>query len=291
MSVRKPIIGAVLFLTACAAIGWFIPHPTQFLPANGSFVYPDSSDTTASVLSVGEELEYHVSYSFFSVGTIRFRIVDKRIDRGRTIYTAQTNIDSNPSLSWLTDVHVRFFGDMDQRVFSYSWVGEDSSSKSVDVRTMNFDYDNRKLYFSSGTRFPDGREEVRERDTVPIQSQCQDGMSLFFYARQHCREHRQEHVPTFIENKQESTLIAFLDQREPAEIDAVDYPVDAVHFVGRADFVGVYGLTGGFEGWFSNDEARIPLVARMKVFLGSIKVQLKSWKHDSWQPPVYVEPK
>ena len=63
------------------------------------------------------------------------------------------------------------------------------------------------------------------------------------------------------------------------------YPVDVMKLDGRADFVGVFGLTGGFEGLFSNDVAGIPITARMKVILGSVKVELKSWKRDNWIPP------
>jgi hypothetical protein len=73
------------------------------------------------------------------------------------------------------------------------------------------------------------------------------------------------------------------------DIDAVDYPVDVVRFDGRADFVGVFGLTGGFEGWFSNDDASIPITARMKVILGSIKVELTKWKRGNWAPPKFTE--
>jgi len=51
----------------------------------------------------------------------------------------------------------------------------------------------------------------------------------------------------------------------------------------------VFGLTGGFSGQFSNDNARIPIIARMNVILGSIKVELKSWKREGWRPPKFVE--
>jgi hypothetical protein len=69
------------------------------------------------------------------------------------------------------------------------------------------------------------------------------------------------------------------------EIDAVDYPIDVVGFEGNAEFVGIFGLTGGFDGWFSNDEARVPIVAHMKVILGSVTLELMSWKRPGWTPP------
>ncbi|MGB2869172.1 MAG: DUF3108 domain-containing protein [Bacteroidota bacterium] len=248
-----------------------------------------AADSMPPALQVGEELEYHVSYSFFSIGTITFKILDKEQRDGRTVYRAQTIIESNPSLSWLTEVHIRFYGEMDEDVFSYRWVGEDSLKEAVNFRQMDFKYDQQKMYFTRGKRFLSGETKLEPTDTIPITSRCQDGLSLFFYAREHVLQKKQEVVPTFIENTEQKTVINFLNERTDADCDAVDYPVDVVHFDGRADFVGVFGLTGGFEGWFSNDAARVPILARMKVILGSVKVQLKSWKRPGWQPPKYVE--
>ena len=53
------------------------------------------------------------------------------------------------------------------------------------------------------------------------------------------------------------------------------------------DFISIFGLTGYFEGWFSNDEASIPIVAKMKVLIGNITLELKSWKREGWIPPKY----
>jgi hypothetical protein len=51
------------------------------------------------------------------------------------------------------------------------------------------------------------------------------------------------------------------------------------------EFSGIYGLTGPFEGWFSNDDARVPIRANMEVMLGSVKVELIGWNRGGWNPP------
>lgn len=81
------------------------------------------------------------------------------------------------------------------------------------------------------------------------------------------------------------TYINFMDKKATCEIDAVEYPVDTIEFDGRAEFVGIFGLTGGFSGWFSNDEAAIPIVAKMKVILGSVRIELMRWDRPGWVPP------
>lgn len=47
-----------------------------------------------------------------------------------------------------------------------------------------------------------------------------------------------------------------------------------------ADVIGI--LNGDFEGWFSTDNRRVPLAARMKVFVGSVYIELEKWV--KWTP-------
>ncbi len=272
------------FVTAIVVIGFLSDSSATEAP-----VMPTAPRFRSAMLQIGEELEYKVSYSFFTIGTIRIQVKDKEQRNGRTVYKANAIIDSNPSLDWLVELHIRFATEMDEDVFSYSWVGDDSSKKEVNFRRFNFDYDQDRLFYEKGKKLATGERKVESTDTVKVKEKCQDGFSLFFYAREHSLEKRQVNIPTFIENKQVSTFIDFLKERTDMDIDAVDYPVDVIKFEGKADYVGVFGMTGGFRGWFSNDEARVPIVARMNVILGSIKIQLMKWNRPGWQPPKYVE--
>jgi hypothetical protein len=247
------------------------------------------SSDQSSFLQVGEELEYAVSYSFFSIGTITFKILDKGIRNGRPFFRTRAIIESNPSLNWLKEVHIRFYGEIDDSIFSNYWISEDSSSKEVNYHSLSFNYDDSELVYEKGVVDQSGVRNVLKMDSIHINGPGQDGLSLFFFARAHARERREVTVPTFIENKEANAHINFQNKVEDADIDAVKYPVETVFLDGRADFVGVVGMTGGFRGWFSNDVARIPIVARLNVWLGSIKVQLKSWKRQGWQPPQYLE--
>ncbi len=245
-----------------------------------------STQSPANImLQVGEELEYSVHYTIFNIGKLVFKITDKEERNGRTIYHASVTMDSNPSLDWLVELHVRFYSEIDQDAFSYGWVSEDSTSKKMTYRKMIFDYVKNKMYFQWGEKLPSGERRQIGADTVAITQQCQDGLSLFYYARAHALEKRQKNIPTFIDTNEVTTRINLGVENLEEEIDAVDYPVDVVKLNGRADFVGVFGLTGDFEGVFSNDIAGIPITARMKVILGSVRVELRKWKRGGWMPP------
>jgi hypothetical protein len=271
-------------------LGAFILMGTDFFHEEKPRPLPAFTDGQQSrMLEVGEELEYKVSYSFFTIGTIRTKVLAKEEREGRTIYKTSAIIDSNPGLDWLVTLHIRFYSEMDGKVFSYHWIEDDSTKKETNYKIFRFDYSNKRSYLEAGKLLASGQRKPETTDTIAIDGSCQDGLSLFYYAREHVHEKKQDVVPTLIEKKQERTLINFMNQRTDADIDAVDYPVDVIAFDGKADYVGIFGLTGGFRGWFSNDEASIPILARMNVILGSIKIQLVKWNRQGWQPPKYVE--
>jgi len=244
---------------------------------------------TNRMLQVGEELEYSVHYTIFNIGKIVFRITGSEERNGRTVYHASVFMDSNPSLDWLVELHVRFYSEIDQDAFSYGWLSEDSTSKEMTYRRMKFDYENSRMCFEWGDKLPSGERIQNGADTVAITQQCQDGLSLFYYAREHALEKRQKNIPTFIDTNEVTTQINFGVENLEEEIDEIDYPIDVVKLVGRAEFVGIFGLTGGFEGVFSNDIASIPITARLKVILGSVRVELRKWKRGDWMPPKAVE--
>jgi len=81
--------------------------------------------------------------------------------------------------------------------------------------------------------------------------------------------------------------IDFSSKRTRVEISEYDGEIASLYLEGFSYFTAVFGLTGEFSGWFSNDEARIPLKAKLQVEIGSITLELKSWKHGNWQPPKF----
>ena len=132
---------------------------------------------------------------------------------------------------------------------------------------------------------------MEKRDTLPLDTLYQDGLSLFFLARTYVMTKQRVSIPTVVSEKRGVTYINFTTERTKEEIDAVKYPIDLIHFEGEAGFVGIFGLTGGFEGWFSNDNARVPVIAKMKVLIGNVRIELIEWKRQGWTPPRYIETK
>jgi hypothetical protein len=258
-------------ILAIAVLALFGPPPARAA----------SGGETDSLFQVGEELVYNVSYSHIDIGQVRIKLTEKKAVNGRTGYVAMAYIDSYKGLPFV-DVHAIYEDAFDESVYS-TWF---RSRLKEDQRWRSYvylpDYPGKIMRIEEGIW---GIPTIEKRDSVRIDTLTQDGLSLFFLARALLTSGKQVSIPVVVNQKKGDTQIDFRVERTEEEIDAIDYPVDVLHFSGEAGFVGILGLTGGFEGWFSNDGARVPILAKMKVILGSVRIELMSWTRPGWTPP------
>ena len=235
---------------------------------------------------VGETLEYEVSYSVFSLGKVRLEVLDSANRMGRVVYRAKAFMDSYAGVPFV-NLHWIFYSEIDPRMYSDFFSGVDAKdSASISYSDYSFEYAHGRVFIEKGIRRHQG--SIRKGSDT-LSTEYQDGLSLFYYARANVHSNREINVPTFVNEKKVNTFINFMNKKTSSEVDAIKYPVETIEFNGRADFVGIFGLTGGFTGWFSNDAAAIPIVAKMKVLVGSIRVELVQWNRPGWIPPPAVE--
>jgi len=232
-------------------------------------------------MQVNEELLYEVSYSFIKLGTIRIKTLNKYDKNGKKIYKAIAFMDSYkiPLLS----LHNVFESEIDETIYSHQFIGSELEGNDWKYTKYDLDYNVDKAFLERGFSST-GKPFMK--DTLALNKEkMQDGLSLFFDARKKLYSQSPQNIPVLINEKRELTTIQYPCKREEVKIDAVEYPIDVLHFIGKSTFVGVFGLTGDFQGWFSNDYARIPVFAKMRVILGSVNVELISWKGINWIPP------
>jgi hypothetical protein len=234
----------------------------------------------AGVFLPGEELVYNVRYGFIDLGQVRIVTGDRVKVDGHTAFNGEASIQSYKGVPFV-DLHALYYSVMDSTGFSHRFVGKTREDGIWSYSRYLFQYDQNRVVMELGT---DG-EAVEERDTLSLETRYNDGLSLFFHARDLLFSGKQVNIPTFVREKKGNTFIDFNGNRRSVETDFIDYPVDAVGFEGNAGFVGVFGLTGDFEGWFSNDGARVPIMARMKVIIGSVTIELVKWTRPGWEPP------
>lgn len=276
--ISRPHVRLAALLIVCRLL-----HTLSVADGGGSASRSAISSPPAdhAVFRIGEELIYNVSYASFDIGQVKIQLLDTVRQDGILSYKAKASIDSYKGVPFV-NLHAVFesiIADSEYSTFFHSRTKEDEGWMS---HIYTFDYPagiinvDKKIF---------GTEKILHHDTLRISGRYQDGLSLFFYARTHVKSKQSLDIPTVVNEKRGVTHIDFTNERATEEIDAVDYPIDLVHFEGEAGFVGIFGLTGAFEGWFSNDDARVPIVAKMKVLIGNVRLELMKWKREGWTPP------
>ncbi|MFP4367962.1 MAG: DUF3108 domain-containing protein [Candidatus Kapaibacterium sp.] len=244
-----------------------------------TFFLPEQS--AAQVFQPGEELEYEVSFLGIKLGKIRVVSIAAEDLEGNIVYHAKAFMESYRGIPFV-DLNATFESWMDKSLsYSHKFTGNMKlDDDKWQYTQMLFHYDKNEIELKRWIN----KEPSFEKD-IKTEKKVNDGCSLFFLARQFTHLKKSVTIPTIIEHSVVSTKINFHGKEESVDIDAVNYPVSAVYFDGKAEWEGVYGLTGKFEGWFSDDNASVPIKAEMNVYIGKVLIELVRWKREGWVPP------
>ena len=238
---------------------------------------------TNKKLLVGEELTYVVKYSLIKLGEVRLKIESKDTVKGKIYYNATAFIDSYSGIPFV-NLHQIYQTKINEDSASSFFRGLVRNDTYTTFTDYNFDYHDSTIKIKKGKVYP---HEIWLDSTTTADKNYQDGLSIFYYARLNTGQVKNENIPCFVNEKKVFTKINYYNEVSDVSIDVVDYDIACVKLEGYTDFVSVFGLTGHFEGWFSDDEAAIPVVASMRVIIGNITLELISWKREGWTPPKY----
>ena len=234
-------------------------------------------------LLVGEDINYVVSYSFLKLGEVRLRIINKKEYQGKTVYNTIAHIDSYSGIPFV-NLHQIYESKVNTDYYSEYFKGLIRKEEYTTYTEYFFDYNTRKLRVKKGKVLP---PELWTDSTTTAEKMFHDGLSIFYYARMNNGQSKSVKVPCFVTEEKVFTKINFYDRVDKISIDAVDHDIACTYLDGDTDFISVYGMTGRFEGWFSNDKAAVPILAKMKVIIGNVNLELKSWNRPGWTPPKY----
>lgn len=237
-----------------------------------------------SVFVKGEELTYEVSYMSIKLGRIVTRVISIDSSRAGLRIRTESLIKSYKGVPFVT-LSVIFQSTVDRNCATTSFLTREWQQDTTH-KYINYTFPSGKdlVYISER----EGNTPVWEKyDTLSLEGKrWQDGLSLLYYAR--AKAHHAAHtdpVPVLVYRTKATTTIHFGRPGEWVEIGAVKYPVATYALDGETGFTGIFGLTGGFEGWFSHDAAAVPIKAKMHVLIGSVKIELIQWKRAGWSPP------
>lgn len=229
---------------------------------------------------VGEELYYKVKYTFLTVGSLYFQVLGEENVRGQKTYHCKMHMKSSSAIPFvnLNDIYESYI-DADS-VYAHRFQALENQGDYNLYSLYEMDYKAGKIHIIMEKWYKDGSDSVRVKDsTAVLDSRVQDGLSLLFYARANARKSVPQDVPVFAFNEMKSTMINFTGRAE--EVKPRGVKVDGYFLDGKMKFVGIAGVKEDFEGWFSPDGQSVPLHAKMKAFIGSVKINLEWWRN--WQ--------
>ncbi len=254
---------------------------------------PDSARTAATpeglspVVSDGEDLIYEARWWPFELGQIRIQMKVTTSPGGRVHPTATAYIDSYGNLPFV-DLHTVTESEMDSTLGSRKAKSLEKKGDEWLVLYHDFDRVTHTLVITDTRQKGKDTQPYKPPtyDTLAVPGQLEDGLSIFFYTRSLLHSERTVRFPTIVYKKLGFTTLDFTGEKSTMEIDAIDHPIAVKRFTGTAEFEGLFGLSGEFEGWFTDDQAAVPIKAKLGVIVGQIEIELIKWKRDGWSPPV-----
>jgi hypothetical protein len=245
-----------------------------------------STTVGSPVMVEGEDLLYEVSWLMFKLGTIRLKILKVNHGNDTIRYTAGAYIDSYNIR--LADLHSISYTEMDSALFCRNAWSYEKRNNEWWVLKHRYDPAHKRLIIEDTWQKDKDSPPYKPStfDTLSISGRLHDGLSILYFARAHVHSQNAIRVPTIVYKKLGKTNLYFTNENSTVEIEAMPAPVEVTEFDGLAEFEGLFGLSGEFKGWFSNDDAAVPIKAKLGVILGSVDIELKEWKRAGWTPPL-----
>jgi hypothetical protein len=224
---------------------------------------------------LNEEFSYKVSYTFIRLGTVKLHVADTvRIDAIK-VYKIVMRVDSNPLLFWV-NMHSEFEGYVDEQFRPVLYYSNENINGTNYKGTFKFDHRNR-LASADFRSVEDSTQFIKK--VLPYNDTLYDGISLIFFARANVSHKKPCTVDVMVEDKKGPVFLNFTGRKEKLSIDGIDEELSCYYLVGDMQVKGIAGVSGPYEGWFSTDSQRVPLYAKLKVFIGSVTIELEEWKN------------
>lgn len=239
----------------------------------------ERSPSPGAILQEGEELLYEVSWTMFKLGTIRLVVRPNR--------AAEAHIHSYDGVPFV-DLHSIHYTAMDSMFNAQATSSIEKRQEEWWGLRYTYDFPNRRVRVDETLQkdLQSPAQVIKTRDSLRLQSpQVVDGLSIAYFPRMFVHTVQTVNVPTILYGKLGTTTFHFTNRKVREHLDAVEEPVRAIEIEGTTDVEGVFGMTGDFKGWFSDDSAAVPIKGKLKVLIGNVNVELIQWKRREWNPP------
>lgn len=242
----------------------------------------ETINLSAQLISVGEQLEYDVKYLGIKIAHITITTEKIELYEGKPVIKTKADVytyDHIPYFKVRTNMTSRFSkSDMTSYEYERNYMMKNGK---WEYQKIEFNYDNPGIW---NRKWVDNKLMQSSKYKMSKGSTIHDAIAIFFYSRFSAAPNKHFNFNAYLDDDPFKININYKNI-ESKSIDAVDYPVRTLFLTGNANWQGGYGLSGNFEGWMTDDAAKIPILGKVDFIIGKISIELVKWKRAGWNPP------
>lgn len=234
---------------------------------------PRNQPTMPSLVNADETLIYSVHYGFLTLGEVILEPVRDTVYLGKNAHYSRTVIRSNPSIPFVGKKERHFHS-----IFAYNdtiayglnfWTDSIHDNEYLDSRYI-FDYDKGKVFIY---------EFEEPTDTLDLDGPADSGPTLHLITRLYAGMNANRTYPIYISNEKGDVEMTYTSKVDQIDSEAFDGKVSAYYSFGNANVKGPFGFSGAYKAWHMTNDSRIPIEAHVRVWVGNVKVKLKSYSN------------
>jgi hypothetical protein len=228
-----------------------------------------------------EFMRYSVSYLGIRIGTVEIRNQIADYDSHSVAgWTGDTHITLRtfsgiPFLSVLTE----FFSKTDDNGYFIESITYDRERGEWAYYQAIRDTDTNEIIVERGNSKEKASDSVYnvEKDTILVHYPVHDALTFITLLRNQVDRDSTINTEVLIDRVIENIKIDLPANSETVSVKAFPDPVGAYYVTGSIDFTAIHGLSRRYQTWISRDRMRIPLLARVHIAIGSVKIELESY--------------
>ncbi|MEX0609263.1 MAG: DUF3108 domain-containing protein [Balneolaceae bacterium] len=231
--------------------------------------------TMEELFSVKETFRYEVKYGFFKLGWVTVTLLSDSLYQGKSHKHLLTEIESSG---------IPFVGKELDQFNSLFFVNDDGLPVESVYWKDNVDeekYDEIRYVFDREAGLVSYKEEDDTRDTLALEEPATSGHVIFYFSRLFAGSEEGFKLPVYVTKKAGYIFAENSTETEERRYAAFEEPVNAYLMEGTTEKIeGPFGFSGDFRAWFLDDDLRVPLEARVKVFLGNVIVKIIEYNRE-----------
>ncbi len=223
--------------------------------------------------NINERFTYEVRYGFLRLGDVHVYLKGDTLYQDTPAVHMVTEMVSNRRLPLIgyREVHYHsFLAYNDSIPYGLRFWQNSLHRDKFERYLYEFDYASGNVY---------SFEEGEAVDTLDLSRPGDGGPAVMYYSRMFAGTAGDRTYPIYIDHEQSEIEMSFTDRQESYDSPAFpDEDIKAYIMNGNADFEGPFGFSGEFTAFYKDDDLRIPLEARVSIWLGSVRVRLTEYE-------------